>query len=76
STFASIIDVILERGYVTKRGQALVPSWLAFSVVRLLEQHCADLVDYDFTAALEDDLDAIARGEQRREEWLREFYFG
>lgn len=76
STFASIIDVILDRGYVTKRGQALVPSWLAFSVVRLLEQHFSDLVDYDFTAALEDDLDAIARGEQRREQWLREFYFG
>jgi DNA topoisomerase-1 len=76
STFASIIDVILDRGYVSKRGQALVPSWLAFSVVRLLEQHFSDLVDYDFTAALEDDLDAIARGEQRREEWLREFYFG
>jgi DNA topoisomerase-1 len=66
STFASIIDTIIDRGYVTKRGQALVPSWLAFSVVRLLEQHFADLVDYDFTAALEDDLDAIARGEQRR----------
>ncbi|MFT4229652.1 MAG: type I DNA topoisomerase [Microbacterium sp.] len=76
STFASIIDVILNRGYVTKRGQALVPSWLAFSVVRLLEQHFADLVDYDFTAALEDDLDAIARGEQGRAEWLKEFYFG
>lgn len=76
STFASIIDVILDRGYVTKRGQALVPSWLAFSVVRLLEQHFSDLVDYDFTAALEDDLDAIARGEQRREQWLRDFYFG
>lgn len=76
STFASIIDVILNRGYVTKRGQALIPSWLAFSVVRLLEQHFADLVDYDFTAALEDDLDAIARGEQRREDWLKEFYFG
>jgi DNA topoisomerase I len=76
STFASIIDVILDRGYVTKRGQALVPSWLAFSVVRLLEQHFADLVDYDFTAALEDDLDAIARGEQKRSEWLRSFYFG
>jgi DNA topoisomerase-1 len=76
STFASIIDVILNRGYVTKRGQALIPSWLAFSVVRLLEQHFPDLVDYDFTAALEDDLDAIARGEQKREEWLREFYFG
>ena len=76
STFASIIDVILDRGYVTKRGQALVPSWLAFSVIRLLEQHFADLVDYDFTAALEDDLDAIARGEQARAAWLREFYFG
>ena len=76
STFASIIGVILDRGYVTKRGQALVPSWLAFSVVRLLEEHFADLVDYDFTAALEDDLDAIARGEQRRTEWLKEFYFG
>ncbi|MDL9981030.1 type I DNA topoisomerase [Microbacterium candidum] len=76
STFASIIDVILERGYVTKKGQALVPSWLAFSVVRLLEQHFADLVDYDFTAALEDDLDAIARGEQQRVAWLKDFYFG
>ncbi|MDF2993305.1 MAG: topA, partial [Microbacterium sp.] len=76
STFASIIGVILDRGYVTKRGQALVPSWLAFSVVRLLEEHFADLVDYDFTAALEDDLDAIARGEQRRTEWLKAFYFG
>lgn len=76
STFASIIGVILDRGYVTKRGQALVPTWLAFSVVRLLEEHFADLVDYDFTAALEDDLDAIARGEQRRTEWLKEFYFG
>ncbi|HET8927919.1 MAG TPA: type I DNA topoisomerase [Microbacterium sp.] len=76
STFASIIDVILNRGYVSKRGQALVPSWLAFSVVRLLEQHFPDLVDYDFTAALEDDLDAIARGEQQRAEWLKGFYFG
>jgi DNA topoisomerase-1 len=76
STFASIIDVILDRGYVTKKGQALVPSWLAFSVVRLLEQHFADLVDYDFTAALEDDLDAIARGEQQRVAWLQDFYFG
>ncbi len=53
-----------------------MPSWLAFSVVRLLEEHFADLVDYDFTAALEDDLDAIARGEQRRTEWLKSFYFG
>ena len=76
STFASIIDVIINRGYVSKRGQALVPSWLAFSVIRLLEQHFTELVDYDFTAALEDDLDAIARGEQDRAAWLRGFYFG
>ncbi|GAA3760462.1 type I DNA topoisomerase [Microbacterium kribbense] len=76
STFASIIDTILGRGYVTKRGQALVPSWIAFSVVRLLEQHFTELVDYDFTAGLEDDLDAIARGEQKRVDWLKEFYFG
>ncbi len=76
STFASIIGVILDRGYVTKRGQALVPSWLAFSVVRLLEEHFSDLVDYDFTAALEDDLDAIARGDQQRVAWLNEFYYG
>ncbi|WP_261165993.1 type I DNA topoisomerase [Microbacterium sp. Marseille-Q6965] len=76
STFASIIGVILDRGYVIKRGQALVPTWLAFSVTRLLEQHFAELVDYDFTAELEDDLDAIARGEQRRADWLKAFYFG
>nr|WP_315269132.1 type I DNA topoisomerase [Microbacterium lemovicicum] len=76
STFASIIDTIIARTYVSKRGQALVPSWLAFSVVRLLEEHFPDLIDYDFTAAMEDDLDAIARGEQRRVEWLTEFYFG
>ena len=76
STFASIIGVILDRGYVVKRGQALVPTWLAFSVTRLLEQHFAELVDYDFTAKLEDDLDAIARGEQRRADWLKAFYFG
>ncbi|UYO97885.1 type I DNA topoisomerase [Microbacterium sp. M28] len=76
STFASIIGTVIDRGYATKRGQALVPTWLAFSVVRLLEEHFADLIDYDFTAALEDDLDAIARGEQNRVEWLKEFYFG
>ncbi len=76
STFASIIGTVIDRGYASKRGQALVPTWLAFSVVRLLEQHFADLIDYDFTAALEDDLDAIARGEQNRNEWLRSFYFG
>lgn len=76
STFASIIGTVIDRGYATKRGQALVPTWLAFSVVRLLEQHFADLIDYDFTAALEDDLDAIARGEQNRVEWLKSFYYG
>ncbi|MEI3842882.1 MULTISPECIES: type I DNA topoisomerase [unclassified Microbacterium] len=76
STFASIIGTVIDRGYATKRGQALVPTWLAFSVVRLMEQHFSDLIDYDFTASLEDDLDAIARGEQKRVEWLRSFYFG
>lgn len=76
STFANIIGTVVDRGYATKRGQALVPSWLAFSVVRLLEEHFAELIDYDFTAALEDDLDAIARGEQNRVEWLRRFYYG
>ncbi|WP_221586360.1 type I DNA topoisomerase [Microbacterium sp. G2-8] len=76
STFASIIGVILDRGYVTKRGQALVPTWLAFSVIRLLEQHFGDLVDYDFTAELEEDLDRIARGEADRSDWLKSFYFG
>ncbi|WP_302184983.1 type I DNA topoisomerase [Streptomyces sp. AC495_CC817] len=76
STFATIPETILDRGYAVKRGQALVPTWLAFSVVRLLEEHFADLVDYDFTAALEDDLDTIARGEQNRVEWLKSFYYG
>ncbi|GAA1546418.1 DNA topoisomerase-1 [Microbacterium ginsengiterrae] len=76
STFASIIGTVIDRGYATKRGQALVPTWMAFSVVRLLEEHFSDLIDYDFTAALEDDLDAIARGEQKRVEWLHSFYFG
>ncbi|MGL3151463.1 type I DNA topoisomerase [Microbacterium sp. A82] len=76
STFASIIGTVIDRGYATKRGQALVPTWMAFSVVRLLEEHFADLIDYDFTASLEDDLDAIARGEQKRVEWLKSFYFG
>ncbi|HCS62381.1 MAG TPA: type I DNA topoisomerase [Microbacterium sp.] len=76
STFASIIGTVIDRGYATKRGQALVPTWMAFSVVRLLEEHFAHLIDYDFTAGLEDDLDAIARGEQKRSEWLKSFYFG
>ncbi|MET4158839.1 type I DNA topoisomerase [Agromyces sp. PvR057] len=76
STFASIISTILDRGYVTQRGQALVPSWIAFSVVRLLEEHFGDLVQFDFTAEMEDDLDRIASGEADRVDWLNGFYFG
>jgi DNA topoisomerase-1 len=76
STYASILGTILDRGYVFKRGTALVPSFLAFSVVGLLEQHFGRLVDYDFTARMEDDLDRIAAGDERRVEWLHRFYFG
>ncbi|KRC52111.1 DNA topoisomerase I [Leifsonia sp. Root227] len=76
STFASIISTIVDRGYVTPRGQALVPSWVAFSVVRLLEDYFGDLVQYDFTAEMEDDLDRIADGEAERVDWLNSFYFG
>jgi DNA topoisomerase-1 len=76
STYASIISTIIDRGYVTPRGQALVPNWIAFSVVRLLEEFFSDLVEYDFTASMEDDLDRIAGGDQDRVEWLTGFYFG
>ena len=76
STYATIIGTILERGYVFKKGTALVPSFLAFAVVQLLERHFSHLVDYDFTARMEDVLDAIARGEAERVPWLRRFYFG
>ncbi|HEY7595650.1 MAG TPA: type I DNA topoisomerase [Actinophytocola sp.] len=76
STYASIINTIQDRGYVWKKGSALVPSWIAFSVVGLLERHFGRLVDYDFTAAMEDELDRIAAGEQERTEWLTGFYFG
>ncbi|SNS64272.1 DNA topoisomerase-1 [Micrococcales bacterium KH10] len=76
STYASTISVIQDRGYVSSRGQALVPSWLAFAVIRLLEEHFDRLVDYDFTAQMEADLDAIAAGEQDRVDWLTAFYFG
>jgi DNA topoisomerase I len=76
STYASILGTILDRGYVFKRGTALVPSFLAFSVVGLLEQHFTQLVDYDFTARMEDDLDRIAAGDEHRVEWLGRFYFG
>jgi DNA topoisomerase-1 len=76
STYASIIGTILDRGYVFKRDNALVPTFLAFAVVGLLEQHFGQLVDYDFTARLEDDLDRIAAGDEHRVAWLRRFYFG
>jgi DNA topoisomerase-1 len=76
STYASILSTIIDRGYVTPRGTALVPSWIAFSVVRLLENHFGDLVEYDFTAEMEDDLDRIADGEADRVGWLSEFYYG
>jgi DNA topoisomerase-1 len=76
STYASIIGTILDRGYVFKKGTALVPSFLAFAVITLLERHFSKLVDYDFTAQMEEALDAIARGEAARVPWLRRFYFG
>jgi DNA topoisomerase I len=76
STYASIIGTILDRGYVFKKGTALVPSFLAFSVVNLLKGHFGQLVDYGFTASMEDDLDRIAAGDEDRNAWLRRFYFG
>ncbi|WP_132992391.1 type I DNA topoisomerase [Gordonia zhaorongruii] len=76
STYASIIGTIQDRGYVVKKGNALVPSWVAFAVIGLLEGHFNSLVDYDFTASLEDDLDQIASGKEDRTRWLSDFYFG
>jgi DNA topoisomerase-1 len=76
STYASILGTIQDRGYVFKRGTALVPSFTAFAVVGLLEQHFGRLVDYGFTAAMEDDLDEIASGEAQSAAWLARFYFG
>ena len=76
STYASIMGTILDRGYVYKKGTALVPTFLAFAVTQLLERHFDQLVDYDFTARLEDDLDRIAAGNEERVDWLRRFYFG
>jgi DNA topoisomerase-1 len=76
STYASILRTILDRGYVWKRGTALVPSWLAFAVTRLLEEHFAELVDYDFTARMEDALDDIAGGSAERAAMLHRFWFG
>jgi DNA topoisomerase-1 len=76
STYSSIIKTIQDRGYVHKKGSALVPSWVAFAVTGLLEQHFGRLVDYDFTAAMEDELDEIASGNEQRTNWLNNFYFG
>ncbi|MDT0317931.1 type I DNA topoisomerase [Streptomyces millisiae] len=76
STYASIIGTILDRHYVFKKGTALVPSFLSFAVVNLLERHFGRLVDYDFTAKMEDDLDRIATGDAEAVPWLRRFYFG
>jgi DNA topoisomerase I len=76
STYASIISTILDRRYVFKKGTALVPSFLSFAVVGLLEKHFGRLVDYDFTAKMEDDLDRIAAGNAEAVPWLRRFYFG
>ncbi|MEV6607259.1 type I DNA topoisomerase [Kutzneria sp. NPDC051319] len=76
STYATIIKTIQDRGYVWKRGSALIPSWVAFAVIGLLEQHFERLVDYDFTAAMEDELERIAAGDQQRTNWLNGFYFG
>ena len=76
STFASIIQTIQDRGYVYKRGRALVPTFLAFSVTGLLENHFTKLVDYEFTASMEEDLDKIAAGEAGRVDWLRDFFYG
>ena len=76
STYSSIIKTIQDRGYVHKKGSALVPSWVAFAVTGLLEQHFGRLVDYGFTAAMEDQLDEIASGQQQRTNWLNSFYFG
>ena len=76
STWASIIQTVQDRGYVWKKGQALVPTWTAFAVVGLMEQHFEDLVDYKFTARIDEDLDAIARNELKKQAWLEHFYFG
>jgi DNA topoisomerase-1 len=76
STYASILETIQERGYIWKKGQALIPTFTAFAVVTLLEQNFEDLVDYAFTARMEDDLDRIAEGEEETTPWLSRFYLG
>ncbi|MBT7860508.1 MAG: type I DNA topoisomerase [Gemmatimonadetes bacterium] len=76
STYASIIQTVQDRGYVRQKGTALVPTFTAFAVVNLLEKHLPDLVDYGFTARMEDGLDTISRGEADAIPWLHDFYFG
>jgi DNA topoisomerase-1 len=76
STYAAIISTIISKGYVIKQGSALVPEWIAFTVTRFLEQNFDHLVDYEFTAKMEGDLDKIALGELDRSSWLKSFYFG
>src|SRR5262249_24792766 len=76
STYAAIISTIIDRGYVFKRGTALVPTFTAFAVTQLLERHYGSLVDYEFTARMEDDLDRIAAGKEERVAWLTRFYNG
>ena len=76
STWASIIQTVQDRGYVWKKAQALVPTWTAFAVVGLLEQHFTRLVDYQFTAGVEEDLDEIAQKKLAKDKWLHDFYFG
>jgi len=76
STYAAIMSTIVNKGYVSKRGQALVPEWIAFTVTRFLEENFGTLIDYAFTAQMEEDLDRIAAGELDRGEWLKTFYFG
>jgi DNA topoisomerase-1 len=76
STYAAIMSNIIAKGYVTKRGQALVPEWIAFTVIRFLEENFGKLIEYKFTASMEEDLDRIADGEVDRLDWLKHFYFG
>ncbi|MBM4283538.1 MAG: type I DNA topoisomerase, partial [Deltaproteobacteria bacterium] len=76
STYASIIQTIQDRGYVFKKGTALVPTFTAFAVINLLEKHFGELVDYAFTATMEADLDAISEGDKEATPWLKQFYFG
>ena len=76
STYAAILGTILNRGYVWKKGQAIVPSWTAFAVVKLMKNHFTELVDYTFTATVEEELDEISQGLRVKEVWLGEFYYG